>query len=296
MQPAPQTTDTSNVVADATAPQPAHFIGRILVADDALCTQRSEVSLFHRMHFDVDFAANGLIACEMAEKSRDMGKPYNLILMDIKMPKMNGLAATQWLRQHNWDGPIVAISVLTSDEETQRYLDAGCDDFIAKPLTEAALRRMILHNLGVDLKESSPLPAAPLTTFDKPPKFCGRLLVAEDSRCMQMRFGAILKKLGLQVDTAEDGKIACEKAEKSLANGTPYDLILMDMQMPHMDGKKATKWLRDHQWKGPIIAVSIYAMEDDHADILEAGCDDYISKPVTEANLCSVLAKHLKQD
>jgi CheY-like chemotaxis protein len=276
----------------------AETLGRILVVEDAQCTQRTEIALLHRMHFEVDVAEDGISACEMAEKSRAANRPYNLILMDMQLPKMRGEEATRWLRRSNWDGPIVAVSILSSDVEREKFIDAGCDDAITKPVTELSLKKAILHNLGIDVSESLRRSSTDVEERHDVPSFAwhGRVLVVEDARCVRMSVGAILKKTGLSADMAEDGQIACEKAEKSREEGKPYDLILMDMQMPRMNGDKATRWLREHHWEGPIVAVSIQVTEEEHKEVLEAGCDDYVSKPVTESKLREIFQRFLKHD
>ena len=102
-----------------------------------------------------------------------------------------------------------------------------------------------------------------------------------------------LEMLGLEVDDAENGRIALEKASASKAEGRPYDLILMDVQMPELNGLDATRCLRQDGWKGPIVALTALAMKGDDEMCLEAGCDDYISKPMTVAELFDTIARHL---
>jgi CheY-like chemotaxis protein len=133
------------------------------------------------------------------------------------------------------------------------------------------------------------------TSPDRQGRNCrGRLLTAEDAQCIQMILGAILQKMNLEVDTAENGKEACDKAMASLAEGRPYDVILMDMQMPKMNGCQAAQWLRKHDWQGPIIAVSIHATNKDHEEFVKAGCNSYIAKPVNETSLREVLSPYLQ--
>jgi CheY-like chemotaxis protein len=118
---------------------------RVLVAEDAQCVKMKLGWLMSKIHVDVDMADNGQTAGEMAGKSRATGKPYDLILMDIQMPVMNGEDATRWLRQHGWQGPILAVTALVENSDTELFLKSGCDGCIAKPITEAVLRDVLAH-------------------------------------------------------------------------------------------------------------------------------------------------------
>jgi CheY-like chemotaxis protein len=99
--------------------------------------------------------------------------------------------------------------------------------------------------------------------------------------------------MGIEIEIAENGQVVCEKAVQSRAEGHPYDLILMDMQMPEMDGLQATQWLREHDWQGPIIAVTAHAMSEHRDGCIAAGCDDYLTKPVQVDDLRAMLARHI---
>jgi CheY-like chemotaxis protein len=126
------------------------------------------------------------------------------------------------------------------------------------------------------------------------PASSGRLLIAEDAQCVRRSVGMILGNMQLDVDMAENGLIACQMAEKSVAEGKPYDLILMDMHMPKMNGRDATRHLREYGWRGPIVAVSVSGEPEDQSDFLKAGCDDCVVKPVTQKKLQAVLTRYLK--
>ncbi len=123
----------------------------------------------------------------------------------------------------------------------------------------------------------------------------GRVLLAEDVRDVYVVLRKILQKMNLEVEIAEDGRLACEMAEKSRAEGRPFDLILMDIQMPSMNGYEATRWLRHRGWHGPIVALTAHALVGDRDKCLEAGCDDYMAKPITATGLRRVLARCLGQ-
>jgi CheY-like chemotaxis protein len=135
----------------------------------------------------------------------------------------------------------------------------------------------------------------PNTVIDVPvpPRPRYRLLVAEDAQCIQMKVGCLLQKIGVDFEMAINGQIACEMAEKSKAEGKPYDMILMDIQMPVLNGEDATRRLRQDGWKGPIVAISARAENSDGDQFIKAGCDGYTGKPVTEENLRNVIEKYL---
>ncbi|MBN2476970.1 MAG: PAS domain S-box protein [Pirellulales bacterium] len=123
----------------------------------------------------------------------------------------------------------------------------------------------------------------------------GRVLLAEDGRDVRQLLGVVLEDLGLEVDLAEDGQIALQKALASVTAGQPYDLILMDIQMPEIDGYAATRQLRRDGWMGPIVALTAHAMIGDREKCLGAGCDDYLVKPVDRAAMMAVLERYLEQ-
>lgn len=129
---------------------------------------------------------------------------------------------------------------------------------------------------------------------EREPKLRPRLLVVEDALCIQKILRAILRKIDVDVDIAENGEIACKKAEKSKEEGRPYEVILMDMQMPHVSGYEATRRLREKSWQIPIIAVTAFDTPQDRQKCIQAGCTDYVSKPITEMVLRETLAPHMQ--
>ena len=118
-----------------------------------------------------------------------------------------------------------------------------------------------------------------------------RILLAEDGRDNQRLITLVLERAGARIVTAENGRIACDKALEALRVGTPYDLILMDMQMPELDGWSATALLRSVQYDGPIIALTANAMEGDRERCLAAGCDDFASKPIDKQKLLAAIER-----
>ncbi len=151
---------------------------------------------------------------------------------------------------------------------------------------------------GVRMLQS---PQAPTTAEEQPSSMehevtlHGRVLLAEDVPDVYVVLRQILQRMSLKLEIAEDGRLACDMAENSQAEGRPYDLILMDIQMPRMNGYEATRWLRQHGWQGPIVALTAHALVGDRDKCLAAGCDGYIAKPITAKGLRDVVARYSGQ-
>jgi CheY-like chemotaxis protein len=120
------------------------------------------------------------------------------------------------------------------------------------------------------------------------------LLLAEDGPDNQRLIAFLLRKAGADVSVAENGKTALLLALNAANEGRPFAIVLMDMQMPIMDGYEATRRLRDAGYAGPIIALTAHAMTDDRQKCLDAGCDDYLAKPVDRDRLLQAVARRLK--
>jgi signal transduction histidine kinase/ActR/RegA family two-component response regulator len=136
-------------------------------------------------------------------------------------------------------------------------------------------------------------PAAPAPGAAALPTLSGRVLLAEDGPDNQRLVAHHLKKAGAEVVIVETGRAAVDGAVESLRQGRPFGLILMDMQMPEMDGYSATSLLRHKGWTGPIVALTAHAMSGDKERCLQAGCDDYLTKPVEKADLVKTCARWL---
>ncbi|HNQ22157.1 MAG TPA: ATP-binding protein [Phycisphaerae bacterium] len=125
-------------------------------------------------------------------------------------------------------------------------------------------------------------------------RLTGRVLVAEDGEDNRRLLSFVLGKAGLEVTLAVNGRFACEEALAAVAAGRPFDVILMDMQMPEVDGYQATARLRAEGYRHPIIALTAHAMSADRDRCLSAGCDDYATKPIDRADLLALLRRHIQ--
>jgi len=147
---------------------------------------------------------------------------------------------------------------------------------------------------GDELPEpKAPLPSPPPATSEAPPRLEGRVLLVEDSPVNRRVLRKRLERLGLEVHEAEDGREGFERAMQSVREAEPFDLVLLDMNMPVMDGYTAASMLREEHFPSPVIAITASAMPSDRAHCRASGCDDYISKPVKQETLRTLLARHL---
>jgi CheY-like chemotaxis protein len=144
-------------------------------------------------------------------------------------------------------------------------------------------------------RETTPASADPPVSARRtgPVKLAGqRILLVEDNDDARNAFFSRLLKIGLTVTSATNGQEACELALAAVEEGQPFDWILMDMQMPVVDGFEATRRLRSRDYDRPIIAMTAYAMEQDRRECLQFGCDDHITKPIDWNQLTAILAAH----
>ncbi len=180
------------------------------------------------------------------------------------------------------------VEMLGGSISVESELGQGTMFQVSLPVGEPAQVRLI----------DATLPVAPTATASpKPalPRIEARILLAEDGHDNQRLISMVLRKAGATVTVVENGQLACEAALAAESSGSPYDVVLMDMLMPVMDGYAATSYLRAQNYSGPVIALTANAMSGDREKCLAAGCTDYATKPIQREHLLQTIARHLPE-
>ncbi len=278
--------------APAPAP-PTRLAGRrVLVADDNATNRqilKQQLGYWGLRTTTVESGPKALAALLQAAAG---GPAYDLAILDMKMPEMDGLALSRAIK----DEPSLAgvkLVLLTSFGQRGHGAEAsriGISAYLTKPVDEADLYDCLVEVMGEGRRKHAPHLVTRHSLRELRPPVAARVLVAEDDEVNQKVAVRILEKLGYRVEVADDGREALEACAR-----TRYDAVLMDGQMPGMDGYEATRRIREREGDGgerlPIIAMTASAMKGDREKCLEAGMDDYVSKPVTPEGLQAVLRR-----
>ena len=253
----------------------------VLVVDDNESARRVLVEILESLAFKVSTASSGLQALKQVEQQHP-DHPFGLILMDWKMPGMDGIETTRRLRQrskHRLPTPtILMITAYGSDEVMESARQAGVDQFLTKPVGPSTLLDAAMETMGYEQVRKGILQDRNREHLSTAPCWSNtEVLLVEDNHINQQVAIELLQSSGIKVQVAENGVVALQKVEK-----TAFDLVLMDMQMPEMDGMEATQLLRQNpKFKHlPIIAMTAHTVKGDRAKLLNVGVDDYIAKPI----------------
>jgi signal transduction histidine kinase/CheY-like chemotaxis protein/HPt (histidine-containing phosphotransfer) domain-containing protein len=263
---------------------------RVLVVDDNLTNRRILQEILKRWKVNSTGVEGGEQALTELTSAQQRGQPYQLILTDMHMPKMDGFALVEEIRHRPGFG-MMAIMMLTSAGrrgDTERCRSLGVTSYLFKPIRKVELLSAILAVLGQNPAISQPA----TTTVSKPPAQMKvlNILLAEDNRVNQVVATRMLEKMGHVITVANNGVEAL-----ALLAAHAFDVVLMDIQMPQMDGLTATKNFRLQEtttrFHLPIIALTAHAMKGDRERCLEAGMDGYVSKPINSIELELAIAK-----
>jgi two-component system sensor histidine kinase/response regulator len=256
---------------------------RALIADDVAEARKALGEMLRTLGLEVDAVDSGEAALAA------VGVRYDLILLDERMPGLDGLETARRLRLLSGGATVRLVLVTAYDEPrlATTAREAGIDVVLIKPVTLSTLYDCLLGLLvgrGPAAPQGSVLSPAERQLAREHPG--ARLLLAEDNPINQEVIVELLRESGLAVDLAEDGLQAVEMAERNA-----YDLILMDVQMPVLDGLAATRLIRELPGRGetPILAMTANAFNEDRAACLEAGMNDHVGKPVDPERLFAAL-------
>jgi CheY-like chemotaxis protein len=260
---------------------------KTLVVDDELRIRSVLTTTLGQWGAQVVEAETGPRALAELARARASGNPFQLIFLDSTMSPMDGFEIAEHLRPHPQEFARIILMIgpnqITQDLPRARKL--GVAAYVGKPLARPAVLGAIAATLNLEVKEGQPLSPG------MPKRF--RILLAEDTPDVAWIIRTLIEGPDYQVDVAHDGGIAAD-----LFRLLDYNLVLMDLQMPHFDGYWATReiriWERSNNLKRtPIIAITAFAHEEDPRKSFEAGLDAYLVKPVSKETLFRVINKHL---
>jgi len=251
-----------------------HSVFRMIVADDDEEVCRNIVKTMNQTGVVTDYATDGAAAIQMMRSNREAGRPYDLILLDWKMPTLDGLETARLIRKnYSPNIPILLLTAYDWSDIEEEAMEIGVNHFMPKPFFMSTFKAAIRRVMGSMSKEDS----------RQSDVVRGKhILIVDDIEVNQIILVKILGTLGADCDVAGNGQEAVDKFEASQPG--EYDLILMDVQMPVMDGYTATRAIRSSSHPSaktvPIIAMTANAFVEDVRDAIESGMDAHIAKPV----------------
>jgi CheY-like chemotaxis protein/HPt (histidine-containing phosphotransfer) domain-containing protein len=281
--------------------------GRILLAEDNPVNQELVKVPLTQGGYECVCVENGEEAVEAL-----IDGDFDLVLMDCQMPGVDGFEATRRIRSMKdtvfAQIPIIALTASDLSGDKEHCLESGMNDFLTKPIDSHLLIQTIQKWLTrseptissadeTQLEQSVPDPVELAAENEELPFHGLRVLIAEDNKVNQEVAREMLLIYGCEVHIAENGKRVLEALSRQ-----SFDLILMDCQMPEMDGYEATRKIRetepssDSRERTPIVALTAHAMKGDRERCLDAGMDDYLSKPLSQNDLERVLAEWVKAE
>ena len=261
----------------------------MLVVDDDELLCKTAMDALKSIGIKAEWTLSGEKAIELVIEHHKKREDYQIILLDWKLPGMNGIQAAREIRRNLGDEvPILLISAYDWSEFEAEAREAGISGFISKPLFKSTLYHALCQYMDVGTEHEQ--------TLNQNIDLSGRrILLAEDNELNWEVAKELLSDLGVELDWAEDGRICLDKFQKSPEGY--YDIILMDIRMPHMTGYEATKAIRGLNHPNalsiPIIAMSADAFSDDIQRCLEFGMNAHIAKPIDIVEVSRLLKRFL---
>ena len=266
---------------------------RVLIIDDNPHARAVLSGMLTNMTFVADEAASGEEAIDMVRQASEFGERYEIAFIDWQMPGLNGIeTGKRILALPDLDLPphLVMVTAYGREEVLKQAEDTGFENVLIKPVTSSILFDTAVVALGADLERTDTVKAGP--SFDIDRMRGARVLLVEDNEINQEVAMGQLEDAEVFVDLAENGEVALR-----MIRDNDYDVVLMDMQMPVMDGIEATRVIRsDPRFEQlPIIAMTANAMASDRDACLEAGMNDHIAKPIDPEQLFGVLLRWIRR-
>jgi CheY-like chemotaxis protein/HPt (histidine-containing phosphotransfer) domain-containing protein len=261
---------------------------RVLIVDDNQINRVVLKKNVEALGSRVDAVTSGAKALEVLRNAHRAGDPYHVVLLDMQMPGMDGEQTARAIKSDPAvkDVKVIILTSMGQRGDALRLEALGCSAYLLKPVKQQLLFDAIITVLGREDQKSATLVTRHSIAEHK--KQGLRILLAEDNPINQKLAVVLLQKAGYSVDAVENGAEALERVQEN-----QYSVLLMDVQMPEMDGLEATRQIRVwEQNRGrhiPIIAMTAHAMQGDRERCLEAGMDDYVSKPLEPKVLFSAL-------
>jgi signal transduction histidine kinase/CheY-like chemotaxis protein/ligand-binding sensor domain-containing protein len=259
----------------------------ILLVDDNRNSRAVLEQMLNAWGISVSAAASAGEALSMLEAAERQGPSYQLLLIDSRMPAMDGFELAAAIPRPS---KAAVVMMLTPDDYNQgvrRCHDLGIDSYVIKPVTRSELLSALAKALAPEVERAKAL------LHRTPDSKCGqRILLAEDNLVNQKLAVGLLEKMGHQVVVAQNGSELLTLLEKER-----FDLVLMDVQMPEMDGVAATREIRRREQGRqhiPVIAMTAHAMKGDRENCIAAGMDGYIAKPISRAELQEVIEQAMR--
>lgn len=266
---------------------------KVLVVDDRSDSRAIMQKMLESFGFNLELVSSGEEAIDMLYKNHTMKEPFDLVIIDWRMPEMDGIEASRIIRQDlKLNIPIIMMTAFGKEAEKLEAKKAGINAFLTKPIFQSTIFNAIMDAFGKELRETRP--DKEITTkasiYKKYLKGVN-ILVAEDNPTSQEIARAILEGAGIIVQIVNNGEDAVKEAKKGR-----FDAVLMDIQMPKMDGYEATANIRKiPELKSlPILAMTAHAMKGDEEKCLKSGMDAYISKPINQDRLFQTIWKTIK--
>ena len=264
---------------------------KALVVDDDFNTCDSVTKMLVKVGMRAEWTLSGKEAVLRARQSIEMSDVYHAYIIDWRLPDMNGIEVTRQIRSLHDDTPIIILTAYDWSDIEVEAKAAGVTAFCSKPMFMSDLRETLMSALGQKSAD-----AVQGLLPEKNADFKGKhILLVEDNELNREIAQEILREYGFLVDTAENGAVAVEKV--STAAPGSYDLVLMDVQMPIMDGYTATRKIRalddPARAKLPILAMTANAFDEDRRNALESGMNGFLSKPIVIDDLVQELRKIL---